>query len=126
MGSINQNFTMFQGNDASLRFTIIDENDDALDLTGGIVHWSLALNNLKKPALIVKASDDVDPLVEITDAPGGVVTVTLIGDDTKTLSGGRYYHELELVDFEGNVSTLSTGHIILVPTLIKEPPEVFV
>lgn len=52
--------------------------------------------------------------VSITDAANGKFTVTLAPADTKTLAVGTYYHEAEVTDSLGNVSTVTVGKVTLI------------
>lgn len=101
MTELNQNFTMFQGDSKNIVVDI--SSDEALDLTGATIKWAL-----KKKVY----STENELLKTITDATNGQVIIQLEPVDTANLTG-LYYHELELTDGAGNVSTIMTGNVTI-------------
>lgn len=98
MTAKNQNFSMVAGDSKEIIVTIAD-----VDLFGCTIKWvakrrvSDAQHKIKK--------DNLDG-VSITTA--STFTITLKPSDTKGLSGS-YYHEAEITDAVGNVSTIMIG-----------------
>lgn len=100
----------FSGDHANLNFTLTDDNDTALDLTGALaIEWQLAQRVSSSSALITKT---LGSGITITNASGGLITVALIPADTASLKspdGSPYYHECQVTDASGNVSTVTYG-----------------
>lgn len=114
-------FSMFQGDTRRLNFTLTRADGSPLDLTGGTLRWQAS--RLKAPGvfstmpLLQKTETNG---VEVVDAFNGIVTVTLGPADTLSLSG-NLYHELEVVDASGDVSTVYAGDFQIKKALIKPP-----
>lgn len=107
--------TMFAGDTKTLQVTVKDENGDAVDLTGASIRWQASRSVNKRPADLEKSVGDG---ITITDATAGRFDVTLDSADTEDLRGD-FYHEAEVIDASGNVSTVFTGTLTIEPTLIK-------
>ena len=103
-----QNFEMHAGDDQDLAFTVKDEAGSAVDITGFTIAWRLA-THVTAPMLVSKATGGG---ITITDAVQGEFTVALAAADTAGLAG-VYYHEAELTDGGGDISTIATGHVTL-------------
>lgn len=116
-----QNFTMYAGDTKIITVTVTDDDDEAVDLTGATIRWQAS-------RLVVDEGFDADPLISKDNDTGGgiesaspstgVFEVTLDPDDTEDLSG-LYYHEAEVIDADGNVATVMTGRMTVVPVLIR-------
>lgn len=113
-------FTMYVGDTKVLKVTVLDEDGNAVNITGVDIRWWMAKNVKKLDAdvLIKKSTTDG---ISITDGPNGKFEVTIEPEDTETLKAGSYYHEAE-VDDAGVISTVMTGKATLTPTLVKPEP----
>ncbi|WP_026694072.1 hypothetical protein [Peribacillus kribbensis] len=109
MTATNQSFTMMAGDSLILTVSVTDENGQPLSLTGASVKWvaKKRVNSLEND--ILKTSDNG---VSIT---GSELKIKLDPTDTKDLSG-TYYHECELTDSVGNVSTIFKGYVTVEKT----------
>jgi hypothetical protein len=105
MTAMDQDFAMQSGDSKVLSFTVLDENDVAVDITGNTIKWRLAKSS-RSSVLLAKATGGSG--ISITDAVNGVFQVTLDPTDTDNFAG-QYYHEAELTDLFSNISTISTG-----------------
>ena len=104
-------FTAYAGDTLNVVVRLFDElgapwNIEGLDATY-IIHDESA-----NETLVTKTS--VDDEIE---SVGNEVRIYLAAGDTNTLRG-TYYHELRLVDTDGQVSTVLTGHISLDGTVL--------
>lgn len=95
------NDSMHSGDTLVAEVPIVDEDGVAVDLTGAAATYRIA--------------DSAHGTVHVEKAEGaGIVlagdtaTITLAPADTAELSGW-YYHELEIIDTLGNVSTVFAG-----------------
>ena len=103
-----QNLQSFaRGDDWAVQYTILDENDVPIDISGN-VYWVTLKEN----------RTDADPgaaQVNITasgaDALNGIITVAFDSAVTATLTPGTYFYDLQEVDQIGNVYTLLIGRV---------------
>lgn len=105
----NQNFEMVAGDTKNIVITVA-----IADITGASVKWALKKSVFSASNAVYK--DTATGGVSITDAAAGKFTVALAPSDTVTLKPGDYYHEAEVTDAAGNVSTVTTGKVTLLPT----------
>lgn len=99
----NQNFEMFAGDTENVVVTVT-EGGSPINLSGATIRW------------VMKRAGSVTPLISktspagitITDTAGGKFTISLMPADTED-QRGDYYHEAEVTDASGNVSTVMTG-----------------
>jgi hypothetical protein len=111
MAYINQNFKMYKGDHKQLVYTVEDETS----LTGATIRWKLSYSPFSS-ALIEKVSTDES---EITTSEN-TFTVYLDPADTEDLSDYyKYYHEAEIEDSDGYITTVATGYMTLYETLIE-------
>lgn len=119
MSTQRTDFTMYQGDSKVLSVTVADEAGDAVPLEGLTIRWQAS-------PVITGGFEPTATLKKDNGALGGIDTVTEVGvfeveldpDDTETISG-LYYHEAELTDGAGNVSTVLTGRMTIKPVLIR-------
>lgn len=103
----NQNFSMFSGDTKDLIVAVTD-NGQAIDLAGSSIKWAMK-----------RSVRDVQSIIQKETGGGGIVassssfTVRLNSEDTENVVPGRYYHEAEITDVVGNVSTVMTGTITI-------------
>lgn len=109
--------TMVQGDTVALDFAIVDNAGDAVDLTGASIKWHMARSVYSEPDVEKALSDGI----AFVDDGEGTFTVTLDSADTEDLVG-TFYHEVEITDSNGNISTPHTGSISILPALIKPEP----
>jgi hypothetical protein len=79
------------------------------------IKWQMAKRSKGTPIL----SKAIGSGVQIVGAPAdGVVKVSIDPEDTEDLKPMDYYHELEVVDSDGDVQTVLIGALTLLPALI--------
>ena len=98
MTQTGQDFSMISGDTKILIVTI----DEPTNLAGVSLRWGLRKNKNTKESLFVKS------LTDGISIEGETISVKLEPIDTESLTGD-YYHEMELTDGLGNVSTIFTG-----------------
>lgn len=94
MAKINQNATLYQGDDRTLTF------DVSSDITGVTIAWELR-KRVGGNAVLTKVGT-------ITNAASGDFSVTLTDTDTADLLGD-YFHKAILTDASNNTVTVSLG-----------------
>lgn len=105
-----QDFKMYAGDTKDIVVTVKTASGAVVDLSSASVKWALK-RHTHGPHDVFKKTGGGG--ITITDVLGGVFTVRLNSIDTKDLHQGRYYHEAEVTDMQGNVSTVMTGTVTL-------------
>lgn len=105
-----QNFEMFAGDTKSLNCTVTDAATGAAkNITGATIEWVLYNERTELNVLTKSTASGIT----ITNGLAGQFTVALIPADTSALGIQSYYHEAEVTDAGGNVSTVFTGYITI-------------
>lgn len=109
---------MFAGNSHKIRITVTDNNtSNPLNLTGCTIKFKVS----KKPK-------DASPLFEKTLGSGvtvigpmadGVFEAVIAPADTLGKSGD-FYHEADVKEPGGRLTTVSTGKLTVIGTLVRE------
>lgn len=113
-------FEMFAGDTKRLHFTITSgpPSNTPLDIQDATVRWQASKGTLARFSTIPVLTKTVGTGLEITDAFSGAITVELVPEDTEALKG-TFYHEVEIEDASGDISTAFTGEFIVKPNLIR-------
>ena len=110
MATTDQNATIYAGDDVDLQIAVTDAaTGNPKVLTGASVQWAM-FRAYKGTVVLTK---DTDGGITITDAAGGILTISIGAADTLDIRPDDYAHEVEVTDSGGNVSTVTTGHITL-------------
>jgi hypothetical protein len=103
----NQNAYLYAGDNAFLNYAITDESNNPLNLTGSSLTYVIAANE-GGAAIVTKTTANGG--INVTNAAGGLLTVSLVSADTTNLSG-MLWQQLVMTDVNSVVTTLSTGTI---------------
>jgi hypothetical protein len=116
MPATGQNVTQWAGDTLSLRIPILNPDGTKPNLAGASGKWWLApaATSAAAQALLKK-----EGLALQNAATAPTLVVDLAPLDTRDLLPGLYYHEAEITDANGNVSTVMTGRFTLQPAVIK-------
>jgi hypothetical protein len=101
---IAYNQTIFAGDTEVLNLTILDEGETK-DVTGATLRYVVAKAPGGTPLIDI---DELDPF----DALDGLFQIVLLPTDTD-LAPGVYYHEAELTESGGVISTALTGRLVV-------------
>jgi len=112
---VPQDFELVSGNDKNLNFTVLDQDDIAVDLSGATIAWSMS-NSAKNKTPLVNLLSPAD--ITITDAPNGKFTVAIKDTDTESFTGGDYYHEARVTSSGGSKTTVAYGTVHLLDNII--------
>lgn len=119
MPSINQDITHYKGNTATITIPVLTEARAKVDLSGSTARWWMGKSvSATGTDVYVKKSSGTGITFDLgTDVD--TVVITLDASDTETLTKtGTFYHECEVVDGSGDVSTVAVGKFVLKPTMI--------
>lgn len=115
MTKTNQNLEMWSGDDKTFSVTVVDSITGSVrDITGMTIDWHLA-RRVTTSALVEKATGGSG--ITITAGSTGSFLITLSAGDTADLAG-KYYHEAQVTDGSGNISTVMVGTITINRDLI--------
>ena len=113
--AIISNLTIDQGSTFSVDIDVTDADGDALNLTDFTVQ-----GQMRKTYTSSTATTFVS---EITNATGGVVTISLTAATTNALKAGRYVYDVELsfADSDGEtiVERILEGRMQVSPSVTK-------
>ncbi len=126
MTKLNQNATIFAGNELALEFTITDSAGAAQNMTGKLFTWSMISGTkFATPTLDFNSTDDPTKIV-VTDAVNGKVEVRLTNVDTATLANKvatTFLHQLEIFDVGFTVPVMaSQGTLTIEPNIVNVFP----
>lgn len=112
--------TINRGNSYILEISVVDENNNPVDLTSvRKVVYTMAKSVKDTTPYIFKNLDS--STVQIVDKVGGIIEVLLTSDDTDPLVAGHAYHELVVEDTLYNVTTLLCEYLIVSDKILIDP-----
>ena len=94
--------TIISGDDVTLNFTVVDQDDTAVNLTSATIIWEMFERGSATHAVIKTTGSGVT----ITGATDGEFSVTINGSDTEGLEG-VFVHEAEITFPDTKVSTVT-------------------
>jgi hypothetical protein len=105
------------GDTLFLNVTAEDEDGNVVDIRNTTIKWALA--ERVDPTTIVLEKDNAGTGgVAITDGVNGEFEITIDPVDTEDLEG-RYQHEAEITDTQGDVTTVFTGRFQITEDIIE-------
>lgn len=114
-----QNFEVVSGNDKVINVTVLDEDGNAVDLSGSTIVWAVAISEKSKSTIFSYTSPTN---ITITDASAGKFRIDLEDTDTEALSIARikmdYYHEARVVSSGGKKTTVMVGTMTVLGNII--------
>ncbi len=110
-----QDVDMIAGDTRNLNITVYDEdNGGNKNIANATIKWVLYNEETDTTVLTKTLASGIT----ITSGLLGQLTVPLTPANTVNLTPGVYYHEVEITDETGNVSTVLSGHITINPSRI--------
>lgn len=113
MTKIDQDFTMWQGEDVVITVPVTNGTGTPVSLTGATAVLWRVYDGLK--ATTVALSKTLGSGIALADSADtdDAVVITLDPADTESLSPGRYYHECRVTDSGGDEQVIFVGDLIL-------------
>ncbi len=106
-----QSIDIWMGENRTLSLAARDNANNPSDLTGKTVTWKVAFPPYEP--------DWPEPIITktgtVTDATGGLYTITITPQDTCLLASGNYTHQAYTTDNAGSVSVVTDGTFRLRP-----------
>lgn len=113
MTSLNQNLIIFAGDDAQPEFTVLDADNQPVDISSvADITWELQRD--AGSAILVTKTKTGGGIIFATDGTDGKFIVKILAANTTPLSG-FYIFDAKLTDFDGNLTTVATGRIQVGP-----------
>lgn len=110
---------VYAGDDILLKVTVKKPDGTPKDMTGGTARWWLGKrSNSVGSEVYLKKDTTTGGCTMALDSGFWVVSVPIAHLDTKGLAPRSYYHEVEVEDSAGKVSTVFGGKFVVSPTLI--------
>jgi hypothetical protein len=119
MAETRQDVKMWAGDSFTIRIALLDRDGDGLLLPpGSSARWWAGKSPRARGAdVYVRKSTDSGIVIESAGSQSTLV-VTLDPADTENVAPGNLYHEAEIIDDAGKVSTVTVGRFALEPSMI--------
>jgi hypothetical protein len=115
MAMLNQNFTIFQGdNNVLVEFTVLDDTGATVDVSLASFQWAFARSAKSRPLIEKSTSDDI----ALSDPQNGLIQIAMHAADTQSLPAGSFYHEL-VMSIGAKTETVAIGTMTLLASTIK-------
>jgi len=112
-----EEFTIDQGADVTIELYLVDKNDAVKNLTGHTLAAKMKKNYNSSD------SDTTTFTSLVTNATGGVASLTLTNSQTNALKPGRYVYDAELSFIDSSGTTITErvleGRIQVTPSVTK-------
>jgi hypothetical protein len=91
-----------KGSNFTIGFTVLDDNNDPVDITGWSLTYTWKVRDSDAAAVLTKTTANA---IALTDPTNGVGTITLVPADTASLKPRVYVHSLARTDtgFAGSI-----------------------
>lgn len=108
------NLTMIRGDTVPINLTITNAQG-AVDLTGCELWFSAKKSVADPDPPIIAKSSGVLGGIQVTDAAGGLATVTLDPADTSAFTADTQLltYDVQLKDGAGNITTVASGYLTI-------------
>lgn len=104
-------FAVVSGTHIVLQFSVVDDDGNAVSLSGGSGRFAMARKASSSSTLAVDtAASPQTATLTVTDAGNGLLEVAITDEVTDTLSGD-YYYELQWTDSTGRSMPTARGYI---------------
>ena len=124
MPAENQDVTHWKGDSAQITIGPVTDSDGGFpDLTDASAKWYMAASasSTGSNVFVTKSTDDGGIIITGDINAGFVLTIELLPNDTEDLVPGAFYHECEVTDAAGEISTVTVGAFTLKQTLVPNP-----
>src|SRR5215203_5565647 len=120
MPSEDQTVRMWCGDSQALTITVRDADGGNVDLSGATARWWMGKSATATGTGIYLQKATGGSGITITSNAGlYTLNITIAPADTEDLKPGDWYHEAEVIDSGGNVSTVTVGTFTLERDLVR-------
>lgn len=103
-----QSFAVVSGDQIQLDFTVLDNDDAVVDLSGGSGRFAMARSNTSTTLDIDSNASPQTAVITVASAIAGTVNVIITDDNTEALTGD-YYWEFKWTDSSGREAVVARG-----------------
>jgi hypothetical protein len=116
---MTMNFTARAGDTTPVYVTILDETTGSvMNLLGVTARWAASPGIPRRFSPTAVITKETGAGIEITNAAQGILRIDLDPADTQDLAGD-FYHELQITDSSGGVSTPLSGLLTITRQLVR-------
>jgi len=112
-----QSFPLVSGETTELEFTVTDNDNAVVDLTGGSGRFAAARTPLDASLVLDSAASPATATIQVVNPLAGTVNVILADTVTDDLSGD-YYWEFKWTDILGREAIIARGIMSFADNLI--------
>lgn len=113
---LNQDVTIWQGNQKVLLFNVTNKDGTVADLSAATaINWKVG-KNPRSSGTDVLITKSLGSGIALTATPGQF-SVTIAATDTQSIAGGTYYHEAEVDSPSTGPVDVATGKFIIQDSL---------
>jgi len=122
MPSTGQDITHYKGDSATITIPIKDAAGNFVNLSGATARWWMGKSvSATGTDVYIKKGIGTGLVIDQPTTSEWDLVITLYPADTENLTKvGTFYHEAEVVDSGGGVSTVTIGKFVLKPTMIPD------
>lgn len=102
--------SLIRGDDRTLTVTVVDDLGAAANLTGILGMWFTVKRHQTDTDLEAVIQKSLGSGVAVTDAAGGIATVTLTAANTASATGLHFW-DVQVKTAAGLITTLATGSV---------------
>ena len=114
MAHADRDIVLHAGDDIEIAVDVFDADDEPLGLEGATVLWVVAARDADATRVLTKSTTEGGITM---DEPSNRFVIAIAAGDTAALAG-RYRHQAQITDGAGNRSTVLTGTLRILPTII--------
>lgn len=111
--AIKANIVIDQGSDFTAEIALVDENEEAYDLTDHTVLSSMRKNYASETAIDFSTAINAD-------ATTGLLYITMPNTLTSTLEPGRYLYDVIVTNSLGSVTRVVEGIAVVTPGITRD------
>ncbi len=111
-----QSFPVMSGDQLHLEFTVRDNDDALVNLTGGTGLFAIA-RNPNAARVIDSSASPASATITVVDPVNGRVDVTIVDENTDDLYGD-YYYEFKWTDSFGREAVIARGWMSFADNLL--------
>lgn len=111
MAATEQNFEMYAGDTKNINIEV-RQDGEIINVSQATFKWAMKNSPTVKENVLYKESGEG---IITTDGENGLIRIRLDSSDTEDLIGG-FYHEVEMTDHLGNISTITVGNAVILPS----------
>lgn len=104
------------GDDLSMKFTIVDSDGTAINLTGGTIKFKIAVTLGVTDAAALYTGE----YTSFTNPTGGIHIEVIPDATTKDWTAGQYFYQSRFIDSSGNVQSEDIDRCTILENLLED------